>query len=134
VVTNVVNIATALPLYLLMGVPGLALSMTLSYLGGAVYGAAVLRSRIDGIDGARLVTSHVRIGLASVATGLVAWVIAKSVGSTVDIAHFPGQLAQVGSAVLGGIATYVVAAKLLGVDELKPLIGMVTSRFRKEAM
>ena len=135
VVTNAVNIATAIPLYVVMGVPGLALSMTLSYLGGAVYGAAVLRSRIGGIDGARLVTSHVRIGLASVATGLVAWVIAKSVGSAVDVAHFPGQLAQVGSAVLGGVATYVVAAKLLGVDELKPLIGMVTARFRRgEAM
>ena len=135
IVTNAVNIATAIPLYVVMGVPGLALSMTLSYLGGAVYGAAVLRSRIGGIDGARLVTSHVRIGLASVATGLVAWVIAKSVGSAVDVAHFPGQLAQVGSAVLGGIATYVVAAKLLGVDELKPLIGMVTARFRRgEAM
>ncbi|HEV2686017.1 MAG TPA: murein biosynthesis integral membrane protein MurJ [Actinomycetota bacterium] len=132
VVTNVVNIATALPLYVVMGVPGLALSMTLSYVGGAVYGAAVLRSRINGIDGARLVTSHVRIGLASVATGLVAWVIAKSVGSAVDIAHFAGQLAQVGSAVLGGIATYLVAAKLLGVDELKPLIRMVSGRFRKE--
>jgi putative peptidoglycan lipid II flippase len=135
VVTNAVNIVTALPLYVVMGVPGLALSMTLSYLGGAVYGAAVLRLRIGGIDGARLVTSHVRIGLASVATGLVAWVIAKSVGSAVDVAHFAGQLAQVGSAVLGGIATYLVAAKLLGVDELKPLIGMVSGRFRKgEAM
>ena len=135
VVTNAVNIVTALPLYVVMGVPGLALSMTLSYLGGAVYGAAVLRKRIDGIDGARLVTSHVRIGLASVATGLVAWVIAKSVGSAVDVAHVAGQLAQVGSAVLGGVATYILAAKLLGVDELKPLIGMVSGRFRKrEAM
>jgi len=135
VVTNAVNIATAVPLYVVMGVPGLALSMTLSYLGGAVYGAAVLRSRINGIDGTRLVISHVRIGLASVATGLVAWVIAKSVGSAVGVAHFPGQLAQVGSAILGGVATYLVAAKLLGVDELKPLVAMVTSRFRKgEAM
>jgi putative peptidoglycan lipid II flippase len=135
IVTNAVNIATAVPLYLLMGVPGLALSMTLSYLGGAVYGAAVLRSRINGLDGTRLVTAHVRIGLASVATGLVAWLIAKSVGSAVNVAHFLGQLAQVGSAILGGVATYLVAAKLLGVDELKPLMGMVRSRFRRgEAM
>jgi putative peptidoglycan lipid II flippase len=132
VVTNGVNIATALPLYLAMGVPGLALSMALSYIGGALYGAVVLRARIGGLDGARLLSSHVRIGLASVATGLVAWVIAKTVGSAVDLTHFAGQLAQVGSAVLGGIALYFVVAKLLGVDELRPLIGMVTARFRRE--
>ncbi|HJT37816.1 MAG TPA: lipid II flippase MurJ, partial [Actinomycetota bacterium] len=131
VVTNVVNIVTALPLYVLMGVPGLALSMTLSYIGGAIYGAVVLRARIGGLDGSRLVVSHVRIGLASVATAVVAWIVAKSVGAAVDVERFAGELAQVGSAVLGGVATYIVAAKLLGVDELQPLIGMVTGRFRK---
>ena len=135
VVTNVVNIATAIPLYVVMGVPGLALSLALSYIGGALYGAVVLRSRIGGLDGGRLLTSHTRIGIASVATGLVAWVIARGVGSSVDLGRFSGQLAQVGSAVLGGIVTYLIAAKLLGVDELKPLVGMVTGRFKRgEAM
>jgi len=135
VVTNVVNIATAIPLYVVMGVPGLALSLALSYIGGALYGAVVLRSRIGGLDGGRLLTSHTRIGIASVATGLVAWVIARGVGSSVDLGRFTGQLAQVGSAVLGGIVTYLIAAKLLGVDELKPLVGMVTGRFKRgEAM
>ena len=131
VVTNVVNIATAVPLYVLMGVPGLALSMSLSYIGGAVYGAAVLRRRIGGLDGTRLVTSHVRIGIASVATGVAAWFIAKGVGSIVNVGRLGGEAAQVGAAVAGGVALYVVAAKLLGVDELRPLVGMVAGRFRK---
>jgi putative peptidoglycan lipid II flippase len=131
VVTNVVNIATALPLYVLMGVPGLALSMTLSYVGGAVYGAVILRARIGGIDGARLVTSHVRIGISSIATGVVAWIVAKVVGSAVDLDAFAGQLAQVASAVIGGVVTYLVTARLLGVDELQPLIGMVAGRFKR---
>jgi putative peptidoglycan lipid II flippase len=131
VVTNVVNIATAIPLYVLMGVPGLALSMSLSYIGGAVYGAAVLRNRIGGLDGTRLVTSHVRIGLASVATGVAAWFIAKGMASVVNVGRLGGQVAQVGAAVAGGVALYVVAAKVLGVDELRPLLGMVAGRFRK---
>jgi putative peptidoglycan lipid II flippase len=131
IVTNGVNIASAIPLYIVMGVPGLALSISLSYIGGAAYGAVVLRRRIGGLDGTRLFSSHVRIGLASVATGVVAWLIAKGVGSVVDVARVGGQLAQVGAAVLGGIAVYVVAAKLLGVSELQPLIGIVAGRFRK---
>src|SRR6266568_1970941 len=125
------NVVTAVPLYIAMGVPGLALSHAISYIGGAAYGAVVLRKRIGGLDGTRLFTSHMRIGLASVATGVVAWLIAKGVGSVVDVGRVGGQLAQVGTAVLGGMALYVVAAKLLGVDELQPLIGMVAGRFRK---
>jgi putative peptidoglycan lipid II flippase len=131
VVTNGVNIATAIPLYVLMGVPGLALSISLSYIGGAIYGAAVLRTRIEGLDGTRLFTSHLRIGLASLATGAAAWLIAKWIGSVVNLGRVGGQMAQVGAAVLGGVALYVVAAKLLAVDELQPLIGIVAGRFRK---
>lgn len=131
VVTNGVNIATALPLYVLMGVPGLALSMSLSYIGGAIYGAAVLRRRIGGLDGARLVTSHTRIALASIATGVAAWVIAKAMERAVDVHRLGGELAQVFAAVVGGIVLYLVSAKLLGVDELHPLLSMVSGRFRK---
>ena len=131
VVTNVVNIATAIPLYVVMGVPGLALSLSLSYIGGAGYGALVLRKRIGGLDGTRLLTSHMRIGIASLATGVAAWLIAKGVGAAVNLGHFAGQLSQVGAAVLGGIVLYIVAAKLLGVDELQPLIGIAAGRFRK---
>src|SRR5207302_10297743 len=118
-------------LYIVMGVPGLALSISLSYIGGAAYGAVVLRRRIGGLDGTRLFSSHVRIGLASAATGVVAWLIAKGVGSVVDIGRVGGQLTQVGAAVLAGIALYVVAAKLPPVDDLQPLIGMIAGRFRK---
>ncbi|MGZ4144019.1 MAG: murein biosynthesis integral membrane protein MurJ [Actinomycetota bacterium] len=131
VVTNIVNIASAIPLYVLMGVPGLGLSMSLSYIGGAAYGAIVLRRRIGGLDGARLVTSHTRILLASVATGVVAWVIANGIGHAVDVGRLGGQLVQVSAAVLGGILLYFAAAKLLGVDELRPLFSMVSGRFRR---
>jgi hypothetical protein len=58
-------------------------------------------------------------------------VIAREVGSVVNLGRVGGQMAQVGAAVLGGIALYVVAAKLLRVDELRPLMGIVAGRFRK---
>jgi putative peptidoglycan lipid II flippase len=125
------NVATAVPLYIAMGVPGLALSHSISYIGGAAYGAVVLRKRIGGLDGKRLATSHVKIAFASIATGLVAWLIAKAVGGAVDLSTPGGQIAQVTAAVVGGLALYVAAAKALGVGELKPLLSMVGGRFRR---
>jgi len=70
-------------------------------------------------------------GVASVATGLAAWLIAKVVGDAVDLSTPSGQIAQVSAAVLGGLALYLAAAKALGVGELKPLLSMVGGRFRR---
>jgi putative peptidoglycan lipid II flippase len=125
------NIVTAIPLYIAMGVPGLSLSHAISYIGGAIYGAIVLRKRIGGLDGRRLTTSHVRIGVASIVTGLVAWLISVSIGHAMDVTRLGGELLQVSAAVAGGIAAYLLMAKALGVGELRPLISMVAGRFRR---
>jgi putative peptidoglycan lipid II flippase len=131
VVTNGVNVGTAIPLYIVMGVPGLALSISLSYIGGALYGAIVLRRHIGGLDGARLLSSHVRIGAASLATGAAAWIVSRWIGGIVNVDRVGGQIAQVGAAIFSGVALYVLAAKLFRVGELQPLVSMVTGRFRK---
>jgi putative peptidoglycan lipid II flippase len=129
--TTIVNIATAIPLYIVMGVPGLALSHAISFITGAAYGAIVLRGRIGGLDGKRLTSSHIRIGVASVITGIVAWIVAKAVGGAVDLTRPGGQIGQVAAAVAAGIIAYLASAKLLRVDELSPLLAMFTGRFRR---
>jgi putative peptidoglycan lipid II flippase len=123
------QIAVAIPLFDAMGVPGLGLAHAISYGVGALVGAAILRRRLGGLEGRRLVISHARIGVASVATGLVAWVVARAVESSLGIATLQARLLQVSLAVVAGIAVYGVAAKLLGIDEMKPLVAMVRGRF-----
>jgi putative peptidoglycan lipid II flippase len=126
-----VNIATAFPLYLAMGVRGLALSHAFSYLFAAGIGVEAVRRRLGSIDGRRLARSHIRIVAASVATGLVAWLIARVVGRHVDLQTTSGQLVQVFTAVAGGIAVYAVAAAALRLQEARTLFGMIAGRRRR---
>jgi putative peptidoglycan lipid II flippase len=123
------NIVTAIPLYHAMGVPGLGLSHAISYLVGAVYGGWVLRRRIGGLDGARLASSHLRIGAAAIVTGVVAWVVARATGSVFDVTTAMGQLLHVLCAVAAGAVAYVVCARAFGVEEVRPLIAMLRRRF-----
>jgi putative peptidoglycan lipid II flippase len=126
------NIAANFPLYAWLGVPGLALAHALSYLVAAAFGGVVLRRRIGGIDGRRLLDSHVRILVASTATGFAAWGSALAIGSAVATDRLAGQFAQVFGAIAAGLLTYGGLAALLRLDEFRPLVRAVAGRFARE--
>ncbi|HVL31980.1 MAG TPA: murein biosynthesis integral membrane protein MurJ [Actinomycetota bacterium] len=125
------NVVTAVPLFAVLGVPGLALSHAISYATGMVVGASILRRRIGGLDGARLLAAHARIGIAAAATGGVAWGVARALADAVDLDTFVGQLTQVLAAVAAGALTYFVVARVLGVRELGSLMDMLFRRLRR---
>ncbi|MGH6958874.1 MAG: murein biosynthesis integral membrane protein MurJ [Dongiaceae bacterium] len=122
------NTAVNLPLYAWMGVPGLALGHTISYLFAAAYGGALLRRRLGGLDGRRLASSHARIALASVATAFVAWLVARAVAGAVDTSVFGGRLLQVSSAVSAGLVLYAAMSAVLRLDEFRALWRLVSRR------
>jgi putative peptidoglycan lipid II flippase len=125
------NIVSAIPLYLAMGVPGLALSHALSYIFATVAGGIALRRRLGSIDGRRLADSHVRIVIASVATGLAAWAVSRAVGDHVEVSTTAGQLEQVFAGVAAGVVVYAAAAAALRLGEARTLFGMLASRGRR---
>jgi putative peptidoglycan lipid II flippase len=129
IVAIIAQIVTAVPLFKLMGVPGLGLAHAISYLAGMITGGAILCRRLGGLGGTRLVRSHVRIAVASLATGAVAWGVARAVGGAVDLTSFSGQLAQVGSAVVAGLVLYVAMARMLRVEELGPIVAALRRTF-----
>lgn len=122
------NIVAALPLYAAFGVPGLGLAHAISYVTGAIVGGAILRRRLGGLDGRRLLASHARIGIASAATGAGAWAVARAVGAAVDLDTLPGQFAQVALSVAAGLVLYAAVARALRVPELRPLAALVAGR------
>ncbi len=126
------NTAVNIPLYRAMGVPGLALGHTISYVFAAVYGGVLLRKRLGGIDGRRLASSHLRIGVASIATATVSWQVARLVERTIGTQTFGAQLLQVGGAVTAGLLLYAALAVVLRIDEFRPLMRIVTGRFGKQ--
>lgn len=111
---NGVNIATAFPMHAMWGVEGLAASQSLAYTAAAVVGLVVLRRHTQGIDGAVLTQSLLRIGLATAAMA----------GPVLVVRNFANQtpaLAVIGG-ILSGAVVYLAAARLLGIKELDSLI------------
>jgi putative peptidoglycan lipid II flippase len=125
----VITSAFAIPLYRALGVPGLGLAHTIGYLWAVAHGGVLLRRRLEGIDGRRLLSSHARIGVASAVTALVAWVVARALEPA------PGALAgsavQVGAAVGAGIVLYAGLAAAFRMDEFRPVWRLVSAPFRR---
>ena len=122
------QVASAFPLFATLGIPGLGLAHAISYTVGLAVAVVILRRRLGGMDGARLLRSHLRIGVAAAATGVASWAVARGIGSAVDLASFGGQFAQVVGAVAVGLVLYGALAKLLAIEEMRPLLAIVKRR------
>ena len=118
VVENAVNIAAALALYPSMGVEGLGLAYALAYIIGSGAALVDLRRRLGGLEGRDLGTSLARIAVATaVMAGAVA-VVAPLVGTS----QGAGAAARAGVATVVGVTVYLVAARAIGVAELRSLL------------
>ena len=119
---NAVNIALALALYPAFGVRGLALAFALAYAVGTLMAVLVMRRRSRGIDARVLATAALRVLIASAVMGAVAFGISELIGGDDGLRL----VARVGAGVVAGVTVYVLAARLLGIDELTALL-----RFRR---
>ncbi len=128
-----VNIAIAFPLFAWLDVRGLALAHSISYIVAAVLGGMVLRRQLGGLDGVRIGSSTARIAFASAVSASVAWLVSEGVERSVGTSSLGGQLLQVGGAVAVAALLYAALAALLRLDELRPLIRMVTGGFARRS-
>ena len=123
---NVLLIALDLVLYPAMGVTGLALGFTLSYVAAAAVAGWDLRRRIGGLADRGTTASVTRIAVATAVMAVV--VAAVSIGimdeSGVVLA------ARVVASVAVGVVSFVLMARLLGVDELTVLTRQLLRRSR----
>ncbi|GAC1408809.1 MAG: murein biosynthesis integral membrane protein MurJ [Actinomycetota bacterium] len=126
-----VNIAVDLPLYHVMGVPGLALGHAISYIVAAGHGGVLIRRQLGTIDGKRLLSAHMRIAAASVVTGLVAWLVSIQLERMLGVRTFVAQVVQVGASLVVGLILYAGLAAALHLEEFRPLLRMMTGRFGK---
>ena len=118
VIENAVNIAAAVALYHVWGVEGLALAFSLAYLAGTAAALVELRSRLGGVDGARLLRSVTRIAAATLTMSAVVALIAARVGGDDGI----GGLVRSGIGALAGVTVFLIAGHLLGLTELRELL------------
>ena len=135
VMAVIVAVGTLLGRYVLeprSWVAGAGLSMSASYLVGAVLGLWMLRSRLRTLDGARVLRVHVQALLAAVVAagfGLLALVVLRSLLSGGNIAAIL-ECAVVGT-VMGLV--YLTALRLMRVSELDTLLGPLLAKVRGRA-
>jgi putative peptidoglycan lipid II flippase len=110
-------------------VAGAGLVMSLSYVVGAVAAAWMLRGRLRGVDGGRVVRLHVRAVLAALPAALVAWLVAYVLGLALDTGLLRSLTVCVVAGGLGG-AVYVGMLRVLRVEELDGLLRPVLARLR----
>ena len=114
-----------------MGVRGLALGHATAYTFGSIALLGLIRRRLGGLDGRRIVSGLSRTFLAAGITAVVAWAAARAIGGWAGTATLGGQAAQVLGAVAVGILAFVAAALMLHVDEVDVLRRQLAARWRR---
>jgi putative peptidoglycan lipid II flippase len=109
-------------------VEGLALGHATAYSFAAVAAAVILRRRLGGLEGRRLGPALGRVGLAGLATGAAAFLVARFVGQMLGTDHLLPQIVQVAGAVLAGGLAFLAVAAAFRLPELALIKQMVMDR------
>ncbi len=128
-----INVAADLILFFgfNLGVQGLALGHAISYGFGSIALLLLIRRRLRGIDGARVLGTVGRTLLAGAATAAAAWLVARWLGTTVGTATLPEQSLQVFSAIAAGLAVFVVASTAMRIEEVDVVRRHLVARWRR---
>jgi putative peptidoglycan lipid II flippase len=115
-----INVAADLVLFfgLDLGVQGLALGHAISYGFGSVALLLLIRRRLRGIDGARVLGTVGRTLLAGAATAATAWLVARWLGTTIGTATLTDQSLQVFTAIASGLVVFVAASTVMRIEEV----------------
>jgi putative peptidoglycan lipid II flippase len=113
-----------------LGVKGLALGQTTAYTIATIAALLVMRARLGSIDGRRLTGSLARITVAAACTGVAASLAAIGLGNAVGTATHGSQLIQVVGGVVAGLGIFLVASRVLQIDEVTAVVQLVRRRNR----
>jgi putative peptidoglycan lipid II flippase len=113
-----------------LGHAGLALATS----GVSIFGSLalfwVIRGRIGGIHGRRLLRSTLKIGAASLVMGVVVLVASRSIESALGIARL-ARVANLAGSIPLGVAAFWAACRVLGVPELDSAMRAVLAPFQR---
>jgi len=131
VATVAVNAALNIALVRVIGYRGLALGTSIAALFNAAILMALLRRRLDGIDGRRVAGAFLRIAAASVLMAGAAIAV-----DAASLRWLPGdalllQIVRLALAIGGALAVLAAAAHVLHIREFREGMAMVTRRIRR---
>lgn len=113
-----------------LGVQGLALGHATAYAFASLALLVLIRRRIGGVDGARVLGSVGRTLFAGLTTAGAAWAVARWLGDAVGVTSLGEQALQVISAVGVGLLVFLLVATLLRIEEVQMVRRHLASRWR----
>ena len=114
-----------------LGVPGLALGFSVSYVAGSVILFVLLRRRLGRADGRRIASTLLRTCAAAALTALAAWATAEGIAAVLDVGRPVVNLVQVLAAVAAGVLAFVLGALIFQIEEADEVWRALVARFRR---
>ena len=114
-----------------LGVPGLALGFSVSYVAGSVILFVLLRRRLGRADGRRIASTLVRTCAAAALTALAAWATAEGIAAVLDVGRPLVNLVQVLAAVAAGVLAFILGALIFQIEEADEVWRALVARFRR---
>jgi putative peptidoglycan lipid II flippase len=111
---------------------GIALSTSIAHIFTNFILFWVLRYKIGHIGTKQILNSFWKMLFASLPAVLLCFLISRYIESTLDISKIEFQILQVATAITLGLISYLIILWLLKADELKMIIELIKSKFKKE--
>jgi peptidoglycan biosynthesis protein MviN/MurJ (putative lipid II flippase) len=126
--TIAMNVALNLLLVRAVGYRGLALGTSIAALANASVLLYLLARRLDGLHVSHMASVTVRMFCAGAVMAIVAWGVEHELAARLAGHGLAIQLVRVGLAIVSGLATLTVAARLLRVEEFAEVTSAILSR------
>jgi putative peptidoglycan lipid II flippase len=127
VIDLVVSAAAAAVLYKPFGVGGIVAGTGIGTSAAVFSQAFILRRKFHGLELGRLLSTTIRISIASAALAAVGWVVWDVLDSVLGRST-PAQIVSLGSGLVLGGVTYLVAARMLRIAELEQIMRLLRRR------
>ena len=126
-----VNVIASLALVRVIGFQGLALGTSIAAIANAALLLGLLRRRLGGLEGGRLLTTLLKVTASALAMAVAAVAIQRAMNRIAPGARVTPQAIRLGVTIGGSLAALALMANILGVEAFGDAVGMAESRVRK---
>jgi putative peptidoglycan lipid II flippase len=130
-VVILVNVLVSIALVHAMGFAGLALATSIAAVANAAILLLLLRGRLGGLGGRRLLLTFTKVTLAAGVMAVTAVAIQHAMDRVAPGAHLGVRALRLAASIGGGVAALAGVAKILRVEELDEVSALVLGRVRK---
>ena len=127
----VVNVLASIALLRLIGFQGLALGTSIAAIVNAAALLWMLRRRLGGIEGGRLLTIFVKVTLSAALMALAAIAIQLAMNRVTPGPGLASQAIRLVASIAGSLAALAGTAKVLGVEEFDGAVETIQGQVRK---